>query len=41
MMHADEVNAIKWDPTGTMLASCSDDYSAKIWSVKQVVLMKG
>lgn len=30
----DEVNAIKWDPTGTLLASCSDDFSAKIWSVK-------
>lgn len=28
--HADEVNAIKWDPTGTMLASCSDDYTAKV-----------
>ena len=33
--HTDEVNAIKWDPTGTMLASCSDDFSARIWSVKQ------
>jgi len=33
--HTDEVNAIKWDPTGTLLASCSDDYSAKIWSLKQ------
>ncbi|GAA0139991.1 hypothetical protein LIER_01422 [Lithospermum erythrorhizon] len=30
-----EVNAIKWDPTGSLLASCSDDYSAKIWSMKQ------
>ena len=29
------MNAIKWDPTGTMLASCSDDYTAKVWSVKQ------
>ena len=33
--HTDEVNAIKWDPTGTLLASCSDDYTAKVWSLKQ------
>jgi transducin (beta)-like 1 len=33
--HRDEVNAIKWDPTGTLLASCSDDKTAKIWSLKQ------
>ncbi|CAN6539836.1 unnamed protein product [Malus baccata var. baccata] len=33
--HQGEVNAIKWDPTGTLLASCSDDYTAKIWSTKQ------
>jgi WD40 repeat protein len=26
----DEVNAIKWDPSGTLLASCSDDYTAKV-----------
>jgi WD40 repeat protein len=26
----DEVNAIKWDPTGTLLASCSDDFTAKV-----------
>lgn len=32
--HEDEVNAIKWDPTGTLLASCSDDRTAKIWSMK-------
>lgn len=25
-----EVNAIKWDPTGSLLASCSDDYTAKV-----------
>lgn len=25
-----EVNAIKWDPTGTLLASCSDDSTAKV-----------
>ncbi|CAM9429572.1 unnamed protein product [Chrysoparadoxa australica] len=29
--HVDEVNAIKWDPSGRLLASCSDDYTAKIW----------
>ncbi|CAM9678388.1 unnamed protein product, partial [Ectocarpus sp. 13 AM-2016] len=28
--HCDEVNAIKWDPSGTFLASCSDDYTAKV-----------
>ncbi|GAX74780.1 hypothetical protein CEUSTIGMA_g2227.t1 [Chlamydomonas eustigma] len=30
--HADEVNAIKWDPSGRLLASCSDDKTAKVWS---------
>lgn len=25
-----EVNAIKWDPAGSLLASCSDDYTAKV-----------
>jgi transducin (beta)-like 1 len=29
--HADEVNAVKWDPSGTLLASCSDDCTAKVW----------
>ena len=28
--HTDEVNAIKWDPSGQLLASCSDDYTAKV-----------
>jgi len=32
--HTDEVNAIKWDPTGNLLASCSDDFTAKIWSTR-------
>ncbi|EEC81890.1 hypothetical protein OsI_25707 [Oryza sativa Indica Group] len=27
--HQSEVNAIKWDPTGSLLASCSDDWTAK------------
>ncbi|PON49948.1 Guanine nucleotide-binding protein, beta subunit [Parasponia andersonii] len=32
--HQGEVNCVKWDPTGSLLASCSDDISAKIWSMK-------
>lgn len=31
--HNDEVNAVKWDPSGTLLASCSDDSTAKVWDV--------
>merc|ERR1719183_202955 len=31
--HEDEVNAIKWCPRGRLLASCSDDWTAKIWSM--------
>lgn len=31
--HKDEVNAIKWDPSGKLLASCSDDCTTKIWSM--------
>lgn len=34
-MFQNEVNAIKWDPQGNLLASCSDDMSLKIWSMKQ------
>ncbi|XP_063945049.1 WD40 repeat-containing protein HOS15 isoform X2 [Daucus carota subsp. sativus] len=33
--HQSEVNSIKWDPTGSLLASSSDDYTLKIWSLKQ------
>ena len=33
--HKDEVNAIKWDPSGQLLASCSDDHTAKVWSMSQ------
>ncbi|MEQ2242110.1 Transducin beta-like [Ilyodon furcidens] len=33
--HSNEVNAIKWDPSGMLLASCSDDMTLKIWSMKQ------
>eukprot|EP01028_Stygiella_incarcerata_P005562 TRINITY_DN2338_c0_g1_i1.p1 TRINITY_DN2338_c0_g1~~TRINITY_DN2338_c0_g1_i1.p1 ORF type:complete len:475 (+),score=88.49 TRINITY_DN2338_c0_g1_i1:225-1649(+) len=31
--HSDEVNCVKWDPRGRLLASCSDDCSARIWSM--------
>ena len=33
-----EVNAIKWDPSGSLLASCSDDLSAKVISVSEVCM---
>jgi hypothetical protein len=40
----DEVNAIKWDPTGTLLASCSDDFTAKVnhccWMVDAYILLE-
>ena len=29
------VNCIHWDPSGNLLASCSDDRTAKIWTMKQ------
>nr|XP_039262814.1 F-box-like/WD repeat-containing protein TBL1XR1 [Styela clava] len=32
--HSNEVNAIKWDPSGKLLASCSDDMTLKVWSMK-------
>ena len=32
--HTNEVNAIKWDPSGTLLASCSDDMTLKIWDMR-------
>ena len=31
--HTDEVNGVCWSPGGIYLASCSDDSTAKIWSV--------
>ena len=31
--HENEVNAIKWDPSKRLLASCSDDGTAKLWSM--------
>lgn len=32
--HEDEINCLKFDPSGNLLASCSDDFTAKIWSTK-------
>ena len=39
--HVDEVNAVKWDPSGTLLASCSDDGTAKIWKPTKLKLGVG
>ncbi|XP_039144792.1 WD40 repeat-containing protein HOS15-like isoform X1 [Dioscorea cayenensis subsp. rotundata] len=33
--HQDDISGIKWDPTGTLLASYSDDGAIKIWTLKQ------
>lgn len=33
--HADEVNAIRWDPPGKLLASCSDDHNVFVWQLGQ------
>uniref|UniRef100_A0A0V0IDZ0 Putative F-box-like/WD repeat-containing protein TBL1XR1-like n=1 Tax=Solanum chacoense TaxID=4108 RepID=A0A0V0IDZ0_SOLCH len=37
--HQNEINAIKWDPSGSLLVSCSDDTTVKIWSMKQDVCL--
>jgi transducin (beta)-like 1 len=29
-MHSAEVNAVRWDPTGTLLASAADDGSVRV-----------
>ena len=29
-----KVNAIKWDPQGKFLASCSDDMTLKVWRME-------
>lgn len=34
--HHGEVNCINWAPSGKLLASCSDDCTAKIWSLTSV-----
>ena len=38
--HQNEVNAIKWDPQGRLLASCSDDMTLKVIQKKKNVLLE-
>lgn len=38
--HEDEVNAIKWDVSGSLLASCSDDCTVKIWNMESDTAMQ-
>jgi len=33
--HRGEVNCVRWDGTGNLLASCSDDCTVKIWSLNE------
>ena len=33
--HTNEVNAIRWNPSGELLASCSDDMTLKVWSINE------
>lgn len=33
--HADEIEQIKWDPTGRLLASCSTDNRVCLWKCEQ------
>lgn len=35
--HNDAINSIRWDPTYRLLASCSDDYTVKIWDPTRCV----
>ncbi|TMW94912.1 hypothetical protein EJD97_009621 [Solanum chilense] len=37
--HENDVSAVNWDPSGSLLASCSDDATVKIWSMKQDVCL--
>jgi WD40 repeat protein len=34
--HRDEVNVVKFSPCGTLLASCSDDSTVRIWSLRNI-----
>ncbi|KIK70585.1 hypothetical protein GYMLUDRAFT_89601 [Collybiopsis luxurians FD-317 M1] len=35
--HTDEINQIKCNPSGTRLASCSDDMTTRIWNVANIL----
>ncbi|KAG6977231.1 hypothetical protein JG688_00000583 [Phytophthora aleatoria] len=35
--HKDAINSVKWDPAGRYLASCSDDYTVKIWDPSKAI----
>lgn len=32
------MNCVKWDPTGSLLASCSDDITAKVFIFSNFVI---
>lgn len=34
--HRDEVNVVKFSPCGTLLASCSDDGTIRLWSLRNI-----
>ncbi|CEQ40602.1 SPOSA6832_02256 [Sporobolomyces salmonicolor] len=34
--HRDEVNVVKFSPCGTLVASCSDDHTVRIWSLRNL-----
>jgi transducin (beta)-like 1 len=29
--HTSDINSLRWEPSGKLLASCSDDGSVKLW----------
>lgn len=33
--HTDEVNTVKFDPSGRWLATCSDDSTVRVWSIEK------
>jgi len=37
--HTGHVNCLKWDPSRSLLASCSDDKTAKIWTLNRDTCM--